>query len=70
MKALPEPWPVRHIPALEIIGTSKLLGVVVTMLVVEEEVVKCNSDLQFLVITRAQDRCVDVLNIDVALMLR
>ncbi|KAG1121006.1 hypothetical protein G6F37_014192 [Rhizopus arrhizus] len=71
MKTLPEPWPVRHIPVLEIIGTSKLFGVVVTMLAVEEEeLVECNNDLRFLVTSRAQDRCVDVLDIDVALLLR
>ncbi|EIE84522.1 hypothetical protein RO3G_09232 [Rhizopus delemar RA 99-880] len=32
--------------------------------------VECNSDLWFLVTTHAQDRCADVLDVDVALMLR
>ncbi|KAG1460173.1 hypothetical protein G6F46_007584 [Rhizopus delemar] len=70
MKTLPEPWPVRHVLVLEIIGTSKLLGVVVTMLAVEEKLVECNSDLRFLVTTRAQDCCVDLLDVDVAMLLR
>ncbi|KAG1036157.1 hypothetical protein G6F43_013104 [Rhizopus delemar] len=38
------------------------------MLAVEEELVECNSDLRFLVTTRAQDRCADVLDVDVALV--
>ncbi|KAG1627980.1 hypothetical protein G6F44_012040 [Rhizopus delemar] len=70
IKTLPEPWPDRHKLVLEITRTSKLLGVDVTMLAVEEELVKCNSGLRFLVTTRAQDRCADVLDVDVALMLR
>ena len=40
------------------------------MLAVEEELVECNSDLRFLVTTRAHDRCADVLDVDVALVLR
>jgi hypothetical protein len=40
------------------------------MLAVEEELVECKSNLRFLVTTRAEDRCVDVLDVDVALALR